>query len=200
MKSLRLALAALGLASGAAHADANLLLNGGFETGSFSSWVVELGDDTTFVDYGPRGSAVGDASDGRFLAFFGSTQVSGGSFISQTVATVPGRQYVLGFALANDNAGAAASNAFSVWDDGKALFAATQLATQGPVFESLVFTALGTTSTPRFGGYNDSGYVQLDAVGLAVAPVPEPATSVLLIAGLGGLLLSRRARRSRAAG
>src|SRR5215475_6590589 len=83
-------------ASGMAHAG-NLVANGSFEggtlgIGSFEDWQTDLGDISTFVDSnGITGNAYGDATDGIWSAFFGSTAADGGASISQSLATTAGQ-------------------------------------------------------------------------------------------------------------
>src|SRR6185312_1785815 len=116
-QTLLLSLAALTL-SGLAQASAiNLVTNGSFEQGaggigSFDGWQTVLGDAATFVDSsGQTGAHPGQASDGLWSAYFGSTAASGGASLSQTLATIAQQTYILTFDFANDNGGQPASNA-----------------------------------------------------------------------------------------
>src|ERR1700744_6264009 len=103
MKStILLTLTAFALSCGTAQASViNLVTNGSFEQGTlgigrFTGWTTNLGDISPFVDSG-------DASDGIWSAYFGSTAVDGGASISQNLATTPGQVYVFSFDLANSN-------------------------------------------------------------------------------------------------
>jgi hypothetical protein len=71
-------------------AKANLITNGGFETGDFSGWTVR-GRDNDVVGSVPFVSP----HSGNFQALFGV----GSNSITQNVATTPGRSYVIDFWL-----------------------------------------------------------------------------------------------------
>ena len=71
-------------------AKANLITNGGFETGDFSGWTVR-GRDNDVVGSVPFISP----HSGNFQALFGV----GSNSITQNVATTPGRSYVIDFWL-----------------------------------------------------------------------------------------------------
>lgn len=189
---------ALLLSGGAAHASMNLVTNGSFELGSFGlgsfqGWQLTAGDANTFVDSsGQTGTAYGQASDGLWAAYFGSTADVGGATISQSLSTVAGQTYVLSFDLANDNGGVAPSNAFAVSIGGVKVFDAADLPAQNYVHEQVTFTASGT-SLLSISGSNDASWIELDNV--AVAAVPEPASAWMAVAGLalvGGFVGMRR--------
>lgn len=195
-RTLFLSLAALAI-SGLTHANAaNLVTNGSFEQGlggigSFTGWQTVLGDASTFVDSsGQTGTHPGQASDGLWSAYFGSTAASGGSSISQILATSVGQTYLLTFDLANDNGGQPAHDALLASVGGIPVFSAN-LPTQDYAHERVFFIASGTQTALSFSGYNDTGYLQLDNV--AVAAVPEPASlALLLVGGLGIGFIFRR--------
>src|SRR4051812_47110851 len=84
-------------------AAANLVANGGFETGDFTDWI--NGGDTSFT-----GLSTGDPVPvfaGNYSGFFGP--LSDGT-LSQDVVTVAGMSYVVSFYLYN---GALGANGFS---------------------------------------------------------------------------------------
>src|ERR1700761_1241407 len=115
------ALSALLITCGTAAAGSvNLVTNGSFEQGtlgigSFQGWQTDLGDLSTFVDSsGNTGTSYGQASDGLWAAYFGTTAADGGSSIWQNINTTAGQDYELSFDLANDNAGLSPVNSFLV--------------------------------------------------------------------------------------
>ena len=201
MARIAAAVAALVFAGGAGAAP-NLIVNGSFEQGpgglgSFAGWTTALGDDGTFVDSnGQTGTRYGQATNGLWSAFFGSTRAAGGASISQVFATVAGQTFIVGFDLANDNGGGAAIDAFSASVGGVTLFSATGLPAQDYVHRTLSFVGSGTPTRLVFQGYNDNGYVELDNV--VVTAVPEPGT-LGLVGGAALLLAGLRSRRRRSA-
>jgi len=95
-----LALTAVAALSVAYPAKANLVTNGGFETGDFTGWT--QGGDTGFD--GVRGQFTGiNPHSGSFQALL---SVSTGSSISQMLALTVGTTYTVDFWLANNDFGA----------------------------------------------------------------------------------------------
>jgi hypothetical protein len=177
---------------GTAHAGPiNLVTNGSFEQGllgigSFQGWTTNLGDISTFVDSsGVTGPNYGQASDGLWAAYFGSTLFDGGSSISQTLATTPNQLYVLTFDLANDNGGVPPSNSFVAFIDGSPVLSFANLPDEGFAHEQFSFIATGPATTLEFSAFNDQSYAELDnvVVSAATSPVPEPSSLALFITG-----------------
>lgn len=199
MKPFKLAtLAALLLTGFAYAAPNNLVVNGSFETGRFDAWTTTLGDDTTFVDgSSTTGNHVDQATDGHWLAFFGSTQADGGASIAQQLATVAGTHYTLSLDLANTNGGSPAANAFAATIGGNALLSFDLLGDQDYIHYSASFTADSASTALTLSGFNDNGYLELDNVVVQAAAVPEPDTVLLDLAGLAALAAWRRVKRTR---
>ena len=91
---IRLSLALVLLLCGTGYAaPISLVTNGSFEQGalgigSFQGWQTTFGDSATFVDSnGQTGLSYGQASEGKWAAYFGSTSASGGAFITQSLLT-----------------------------------------------------------------------------------------------------------------
>lgn len=196
--------AALTLCGTAAAAPVNLVTNGSFEQGtlgigSFQGWQTTLGDSSTFVDSsGQTGTKFGQATDGKWAAYFGSFAADGGASIAQSLATTAGQLYTVTFDLANDNGGQAASNSFAAYFGTALLFSATNLSNQDFVHRQLAFQATSATTVLRFTGYNDQSYAELDNVSVT-ASTPEPSTFALLGTGLLGIVGSvKRGTKQRA--
>jgi hypothetical protein len=186
-RTLLLSLAALTISGLVSAQAASIVTNGSFEQGpggigSFSGWQTILGDAATFVDSsGQTGTHAGQASDGLWSAYFGSTAASGGSSILQTLTTVVNQTYLLTFDLANDNGGNRPSNAFLATLGGVPVFSTSNLPAQDYAHEQVAFVASGSATTLAFSGYNDGGYLQLDNV--VVTATPEPSGFTLLLVG-----------------
>ena len=155
-------------------ARANLITNGGFETGDFSGWTV-FGTDNDVVGAEPFTLP----HSGKFQALFGFADNS----ITQNVTTTPGSSYVITFWLAPDvrqgglpsvsvNWGGSTIFAFTV----NALNPATQLQFQfSSIFGNLFF---------------------LDDISVTLAGVPDGGSTVSLLGlALFGMAVLRRKLR-----
>lgn len=183
----------------------NLVVNGSFEKGlggigSFQGWQTSLGDSSTYVDSsGKTGTSYGQATDGLWAAYFGSTQASGGSTISQTLATTANQLYVFSFDVANDNAGPPPSNSFTALIAGFPIFTVSNLLNQGFIHEQFSFVAKSSATTLQFSAFNDQSYTELDNVAV-IASTPEPSSFALLFTGVFLCVGLRWASRSTAYG
>lgn len=181
-----IALAAMAsVAPMAAHAE--LVTNGGFETGDFTAWNVAGNTGHTGVDQG--------AASGTFGAYFGA--VGSPTQLSQTLATVAGGLYTLSFDLEANSGG----NLFAVNFGGPDLLTLQNTAGFGYTHYSYDFTAAGS-DTLTFWLQHDPAYWHLDNVSVVESvggAVPEPATWAMLIAGFGLMGVAMRRRRALAA-
>ncbi|MEO5732223.1 MAG: carbohydrate binding domain-containing protein [Rubrivivax sp.] len=154
----------------------NLIVNGGFESGTLGSW--STAGDAAFI-----GVAIDIGHTGSWAAFAGPDP--SGSLL-QTVNTTPGLAYVVSFWLRLDDS--AQPNSFS-WNWGNSTPA--QPFNNVAAFDYTRFstTVVATTasSTLRFNFVNPQSFWLLDDVSVTV--VPEPAAAALLAAGLLALTM-----------
>lgn len=207
---IRVLLAASTLAFSAA-AQANLITNGSFETGTFlppSNQTMTLAPGSTsltgwtVVDDSIAWIGVGDPwsldalSGDRFLDL--SDYSAGAPFggVSQSIATVAGGEYTVTFALGSSNRWGRPS-ALKVTAGGtSATFTSATTGTNNDWdIHSMTFIATGATTNITFTGVSGANYIGLDDV--VVTGVPEPESALLVLAGAGVLVVrSRRQRRS----
>ncbi len=193
---------ALGLAAlGAARAGVagNLVANPGFETADFTGWTV-TGDgiaiDTVFPNTG--------CCDAVFTA---TTTDPNPGMLSQAVATTPGQDYALGFALL-DEAGFS-GDAFTVDFGGfSTVITGDEAAPPGDLpsfYTAFAFTVPGAditsaTTTLSFEGLSDPTIGidwNLDDIAVTAVSIPEPPITGLVLAALAFILCAAGIRAAR---
>ena len=156
------------------------ILNGGFETGTFTNWTATGSFAiSTLANYRHSGTY------GAQLATFGSS-----GYLSQTLSTTPGAVYSISFWFHNPVSHT--NNNFQVSWNGTVLLDMTNFPVIGWTNIQLTVTATAGVSVLQFGYRNDSAYFGLDDVSvssvqpLVIASLSFSGTN-LVFNGIGGL-------------
>ncbi len=173
---------------------ANLVTNGGFETGHISGWAVGSGS--------PYATAGGVRAEGILVhsGDFAAFARDGAYSINQFLTTTPGTSYILDFWLANDNQNSTPNNSFAVLWGGTTLTSLTDASNFGYTEYRFNITALSGTTPLRFQFSHDlnAGEFLLDDISVNPAGegVPDTGSTLPLLsfASLGLIALRRKLR------
>jgi len=167
-------------------AQANLAVNGGFETGDFTGWTQAGNTDFSGVDTAATHS-------GLVGAFFGAIGSTGG--ILQDVPTTAGVSYDFDFWLRNPSSDTP-SEAHVFWN-GTEILTLTNPNSFGYTHHQFVVTATAASTPIQFSFRNDLSFFELDDVNVSeVRSVPDGGTtSTLLGMAMLGLAVARRKLR-----
>src|SRR5262245_12102712 len=185
MKPLRpilLAITAVAALSVAYPAKANLITNGGFETGNFTGW-------TTSGFFQVLGNVNGIAPhSGSFQA---EHPFSAAGSLSQSVATTSGATYTIDFFAANNNASFGSSVTLAVNWGGATIFSHLFNSNNGYTEYTFTETASAASTSLAFNISGLNGAFLLDDISVNLATVPDGGTTVSLLGcallGLAGL-------------
>jgi len=168
-------------------ARANLITNGGFETGNFSGWTV-LGTDNDVVGVQPFTSP----HSGNFQALF----ASGDNSISQNVTTTPGSSYVITFWLA-PNVREGGSPSVAVNWGGSNIFSESFTSPSGYTEHAFTVNASSPATQLQFQFSSIFGNVfYLDDISVTTKGVPDGGSTVSLLGlALFGVAILRRKLR-----
>ena len=178
-------------------ASADLVTNGGFETGDFTGWTVGgTGTGTALVDGA-------NPHSGSFAASFSNLVTLNDTIsISQTINTIPGATYDLSLWLAHFAIDRGSGNSFQFFFGGNQIDAGTLISASGyseSTYTGLVASGSLTEIEFVFGGVSDgegTGTVFLDDVSVSGPSVstPEPFSTFWLALPFAGMVAFRRFR------
>ncbi len=161
-----------------------LVQNGGFESGNFSSWIETSNSAGALVSSTPVA-----VDSGNYGALLGAAGALG--YLSQSLPTVAGQDYLLSFWL--DSPDGVSPNEFKVAWNGSVMFDQTNLGAIGWTNLQFYVMATDTNTLLQFGFRDDTSFLGLDniqVIPLVTADGPpviatQPASQLLLQGGNG---------------
>ena len=188
------AVVVLGISFGIAPAKADLITNGGFESGDFTGWNLNA----TFTSVLATGF-IGNAHSGLFFAGLGDSSPTFGS-LDQAVLDTPGDVLTLSYWLASDGL---LPNYFQAFWNGNPLSGSALNNSGAFPYTQFQFVVNATgADTLIFLQRNPQSYFFLDDVSLVSggpgnpdpqpSPVPEPSAMLLVASGLAFLVARKR--------
>lgn len=177
----------------------NLIQNGDFEIpvalpGDVPGWTYSGGD--SYFGVGP--DFIGSPGTRPGQVFYDGAAINTG-YLSQVVNTIAGISYRLEFDLQRyDNSGAPTDNLAAVRFGGLTVFNEVNIAGDWAHYVVTGLIGPGGSTLLEFANRNGFDFNQLDNITLVAVdgstPVPEPATPLVLAAGVAALALTRRRR------
>lgn len=169
-----------------AHAD--LVRNGGFETGDFTGWTL-TGSLLVFVEKltGVWGGTPYGPESGTYYALF-DAYMNNPATISQQISTTAGTRYDFSFWMGSVGG---TPNAMSVAFGSDAVLSMVNESDRAYVKYTYTVTATSNTTLISFSGADGPLWVDIDGISV-VAAVSEPACMAIFGAGIAGLSLWRK--------